>query len=90
MLREFRHLLAANAGGLASLGSGRHAETEADTLSAEVLPLAEAVRFLEQRPTRILKISGSTSNRSRPLWLGGVHLKCSAGSLGSGAGDRTF
>lgn len=74
VLREFRHLLAANAGGLASIGSGRHARSEADTLSAEVLPLAEAVRFLEQQATRILT-PAQVSNRSRPLWLRGVHLQ---------------
>jgi len=45
--------------------------TVADTLVAEVLPLAEACRFLEKEAAWILrrKVLGA---EGRPLWLGGV------------------
>lgn len=48
--------------------------TPAETLLAEVLPLAEACRFLENEAGRILADSVA-SRRSRPLWLGGVSVQ---------------
>lgn len=43
----------------------------ADTLIAEVLPLAEAARFLEREATSIL-LPRQLGRRNRPFWLGGV------------------
>jgi aldehyde dehydrogenase (NAD+) len=48
--------------------------TVADSMAAEVLPLAEACRFLEAEAERILrrKVLGS---KGRPLWLGSVAVE---------------
>ncbi len=43
----------------------------AESLSAEVIPLAEACRFLERQSARLLK-SRRLGMRGRPLWLFGV------------------
>ena len=72
-LREFRHLLAVEADGLAGLISPNLPRTRADTLSAEVLPLADAVRFLELKADEMLAPQ-KLSKRFRPLWLRGVHV----------------
>ena len=73
VLRKFRHLLAVHASDLAGQLSSELARTKADTLSAEVLPLAEAVRFLELEAGRLLR-SSRVSGRARPLWLRGLAL----------------
>ena len=71
VLRELRHTIAAEADALAwSVDIPRR--PLADTLVAEVLPLAEAIRFLEREaadwlaPRRML--------RGRPFWLFGSRL----------------
>lgn len=70
LLRRFRGLLAEHAGELANVVP-RPAH---ETLSAQVLPLAEAVRFLERhladwlRPVRL-------GRRGRPGWLFGVEAE---------------
>ncbi|MGC8549519.1 MAG: aldehyde dehydrogenase family protein [Acidobacteriaceae bacterium] len=46
----------------------------AETLTAEVLPLAEACRFLEKEAPQILE-SNLAGKRARPLWLSGVSVE---------------
>ena len=43
----------------------------ADTLAAEVLPLAEACRFLEKQAAKLLR-TRRAGRRGRPAWLAGV------------------
>jgi acyl-CoA reductase-like NAD-dependent aldehyde dehydrogenase len=64
-----RRLIAAEAPSLAA-SVGKHRPT-ADTIVAELLPLAEAARFLEREATRLLapRVLG---RRGRPSWLAGV------------------
>ena len=68
-VRAFRRLLAAGGGDMAELIRRR----AADTLSAEVIPLAEAARFLELSGARILR-SATTATKGRPGWLRGVEI----------------
>ncbi len=74
MLRKCRHLLASEALEIASLVSSHLTRAKADTLSAEVLPLAEAIRFLELEAPGLLKPT-RIANRARPLWLPGLQLQ---------------
>jgi aldehyde dehydrogenase (NAD+) len=53
----------------------------AETLTAEVLPLAEACRFLEKEAAQILE-SSMSSKRARPLWLNGVSVETRRSPLG--------
>jgi len=75
-----RRLIGARAAALASAVGDRR--PLADTLAAEVLPLAEAARFLERRAARIL-----TPRRlgwaGRPLWLAGVAAEIRRDPLGA-------
>ena len=69
VIRRARRLIAAEASALAaSLGPSRPA---ADTLVAEILPLAEAARFLEREAARLLA-PRRLGKRGRPAWLVGV------------------
>ncbi len=75
VLKRFRHSLAQSAEEIAAtipaeLPGNLH-RTPADSLVSEVLPLAEACRFLEREAAAILapKIPG---NRERPFWLRSV------------------
>ncbi len=72
VVRAFRHLLADHASGLARTVR-RPPRERAETLSAEILPLADACRFLELRAERILRDRRPT-RRGRPFWLGGTDL----------------
>ena len=69
VIRRARRLVAREALALA----GTLERTAADTLVAEVLPLAEAARFLERRAARIL--APVRLRRGRPLWLLGVRAE---------------
>ncbi|HEX2941449.1 MAG TPA: aldehyde dehydrogenase family protein, partial [Rhodopila sp.] len=72
IVARFRRLVAAEAVTLAgSLGQRRPI---ADTLTAEVLPLAEAARFLAREAERVLA-PRRFGRRGRPAWLGGVRLE---------------
>lgn len=53
----------------------------AETLTAEVLPLAEACRFLQKEAAPILT-TGRESNRGRPLWMSGVSVETRRHPLG--------
>ena len=73
IVRKFRNLLAANGGRLAELVSPLLQRATAETLSAEVMPLAEAARFLELRAGRLLQPQ-RLSSQGRPGWLRRVEI----------------
>jgi acyl-CoA reductase-like NAD-dependent aldehyde dehydrogenase len=70
VVRRFRRLLADNALTLADQANGH---SRAEVLSSQVLPLADACRFLHQEGEGILA-PRNPSKTSRPAWLGGVKL----------------
>ncbi len=84
-LRKFRHALAESAEDLASMVPcelpGSLHRSVADTLVSEVLPLAEACRFLEREAAGILA-PRQPGNSSRPFWLRGVVTEIHRGPLG--------
>ena len=70
VLRRLRLLMAENAAVLAA-GAGRAATAE--TLSAEVLPLLDAIRYLERCAVRVLR-ERRVRRAGRPLWLWGTRI----------------
>jgi len=64
-----------------SLAAAVGRENIAETLAAEVLPLLDACRFLENEATRILKATRA-SRRSRPTWLWGTSVELIPEPLG--------
>ena len=74
VVRDTRHEIAARAGELAAAVETARPRPPGETLAAEVLPLAEACRFLERRAGRIL-----VARRLRPrlslLWMGGIAIE---------------
>jgi acyl-CoA reductase-like NAD-dependent aldehyde dehydrogenase len=89
VLRRFRAELATGAPALAATvecvssgpSTGALTRTVADTLVAEVLPLAEACRFLENEAEFILR-TRRESSRSRPFWLRGTDVETERSPLG--------
>ena len=85
VLRRFRAELAVGARELAFTVPNRYPgslhRSEADTLVAEVLPLAEACRFLEREGDFILR-TRRESTRSRPFWLRSVEVEIERAPLG--------
>ncbi len=85
MLRFFRAELATGARELAATVATRHSgslhRTEADTLVAEVLPLAEACRFLEREAEFVLR-TRREGTRARPFWLRSVDVEVERVPLG--------
>jgi len=78
VVRRLRQEIASAATGLAAtvpanLPGALH-RSQAETLTAEVLPLAEACRFLEKEAAQILA-SGVAGKRARPLWLNSVSVE---------------
>src|SRR5438045_2341431 len=71
VLRRFRQLTARRARVFAE-AVGR--EDMASTLTAEVLPLLEACRFLERRAKDLLA-PRTITRADRPVWLRGVQLE---------------
>jgi acyl-CoA reductase-like NAD-dependent aldehyde dehydrogenase len=69
-VREFRHVLAAARDRLGEAVLRDVGRTPAITLACDLLPLAEACRFLEREAARILR-SRQIPLRQRPLWLWG-------------------
>ncbi len=85
ILRAFRAELAAGARELAATVAAEHPGSlhrqEADTLVAEVLPLAEACRFLEREAEFLLR-TRRESTRPRPFWLRSVEVEVERAPLG--------
>ena len=71
VVRRFRHLLAAQAEVVAQAADQGGRRPHAETLTAEIIPLAEACKFLE-REARSILAPRQIGGRHRPLWLGGV------------------
>ncbi len=74
VIRKLRDRIAARAETLLDAFPTHLSRTRADSLTAEIIPLAEACRFLELRATRILATE-KISTQGRPLWLGDVHVE---------------
>ena len=85
LLRCFRAELATGARELAATVAksfpGSLRRTDADTLVAEVLPLAEACRFLEKEAEFVLRTRREDSS-NRPFWLRGVDVEVERAPLG--------
>ena len=78
IIRRARHLIAGDCEVLAGLLV--HRRPIAETLVSEVLPLAEAARFLQRRAVSLL--SPRVERRGRPLWLLGVRAEVRREPLG--------
>ena len=71
VIRRFRHLLVEHAEAVAQSAMAPNHRALAEILTAEVIPLADACRFLERRAEKILS-PRHVGRWGRPLWLGGV------------------
>lgn len=71
LVRELRGLIAKNACQLAEASASARFRPMLESLTAEVLPLAEACRFLEREAGKLLR-PRSLGRRGLPLWLAGV------------------
>ncbi len=81
VLRRARHAVAGSAEAFAKAMSPALHRTESDTLVAELLPLLDAVRFLERRAVSILAPQ-RLGRAGRPLWLTGVQARIDRVPLG--------
>jgi acyl-CoA reductase-like NAD-dependent aldehyde dehydrogenase len=79
MLRTLRHRLAADPAALVAAAAG--ARPEAEVLTSEVLPLAEACRFLEREAEAVLA-PRRLGSEGRPAWLGRVETEVRRVPLG--------
>lgn len=70
-VRRARFVIAEEAVRLANAANHTRQRSLAEVLTAEVLPLADACRYLESRSARILQ-PHKLGRRGRPLWLHGV------------------
>lgn len=71
LLKGLRHLLAENCYSLAEASASMRSRPVAESIAAEVVPLLEAVRFLERNLERVLA-SEHIGRKHRPIWLMGV------------------
>lgn len=81
ILRRARHAIAADPTPFAAAISPALARSTADTLVSEVLPLLDALRFLERRAVHILAPQ-HLGRKGRPLWLSGVDAEVHRAPLG--------
>jgi acyl-CoA reductase-like NAD-dependent aldehyde dehydrogenase len=81
LLRRFRHDLPARTAALVTIIERVHPRPPGETLAAEVLPLAEACRFLERRAPRILRPRRLPAGL-RLLWMGGTQIELRRDSFG--------
>jgi acyl-CoA reductase-like NAD-dependent aldehyde dehydrogenase len=81
ILRETRLRLAEQSTAIAQAISPNLIRSQADTLVAELLPLLDAIRFLERNAARILA-PRKLGRSGRPLWLTGVHAEIHREPLG--------
>ena len=73
-VRELRHLVADNAAKLASATAAVSERPPEEKLASEVLPLADACRWLERRAGRILA-PRRYGKKGRPLWMRGMSFE---------------
>jgi acyl-CoA reductase-like NAD-dependent aldehyde dehydrogenase len=69
-VRTFRHLLVRDCDALCAAAARDVDKPVHETLACEIVPLADACRFLERRAERLLQ-PRRVSKRWRPLWLWG-------------------
>lgn len=81
IFRAFRGLLAGHSVRLAQASGGARPRPLAETLTAEVIPLADACQFLE-REARSILAPCKLGRRGRPLWLNGVRTEIRREPLG--------
>ena len=81
LVRELRHLIAENAAALSEASASARHRPALESLTAEVLPLAEACRFLEREAESILA-TRRLGRRALPLWLSGVRREIRREPLG--------
>jgi acyl-CoA reductase-like NAD-dependent aldehyde dehydrogenase len=81
LIRELRRLLAEHAPQLAEASASARQRPALESLTAEVLPLAEACRFLEREAGRVLA-ARRLGRGGRPLWLAGVRSEIHREPLG--------
>jgi aldehyde dehydrogenase (NAD+) len=81
VLGAARHRLAERAMELAAAISPELARTQTDTLTAEVLPLLDACKFLEREAPEVL-YPRRLGSRGRPFWLRGVQAEVRREALG--------
>jgi acyl-CoA reductase-like NAD-dependent aldehyde dehydrogenase len=74
IVRELRHLIAENAEVLAAAAGAVNSRPRAEKLVSEVLPLADACRWLERNAGRVLA-SRRCGKRGRPFWMQGVSFE---------------
>ena len=74
VIQELRHLIAEDAVGLATAVASVAYRPVAEKLTSEVLPLADACRWLERNAGRALA-PRRYGARGRPLWLGGTSFE---------------
>lgn len=80
-VRELRRLIAEHALRLAGASASERQRPVLESLTAEVLPVAEACRFLEREAAGILA-PRRLGRRGRPLWLPGVRTEVRREPLG--------
>ena len=81
VIQNFRWALAKQGSALARTVELDRSGGLAETLSAEILPLADACRFLEDEATTLLR-PRRLSSRGRPLWLFGTSSEVHRQPLG--------
>src|SRR5690349_1951145 len=80
-LRALRHLLALRSEELVAAARGTGDRSEDEVLSSEVIPLADACRFLEREAEQILA-PRRLGGEGRPFWLFGVEAEVRREPLG--------
>ena len=81
VITGLRHLIARNASDLSQSVGERPGRAEGETLALEVLPLADACRFLE-REAEALLAPKRLGSKGRPLWLSGASAEIRREPLG--------
>jgi acyl-CoA reductase-like NAD-dependent aldehyde dehydrogenase len=81
IVRRIRDRLAADVTTLVDCFPKRLIRSRADSITCEILPLAEACRFLEREAVRVLA-SRALSSSGRPLWLSRVKVQVQREPLG--------
>jgi aldehyde dehydrogenase (NAD+) len=74
VVRELRYRIAEHAGAIAACIADAKERPIEEILTAEVLPLADACRWLERNAARVLA-SRHYGSRGRPLWMQGISFE---------------
>src|SRR5689334_23843230 len=81
VITHLRRMIARNAAELSQSVGERPGRAEGETLALEVLPLADACRFLEREAEAILAVK-RLGSKGRPLWLSGAAAEIRREPLG--------